>query len=227
MQGRRIKAMITSLIIFPIVALAKQPVDLSNVRIHPRSGTVALTFDDGPSPKYTRKILAILDHYHIKATFFVMGIFAKHYPELIKAIQEHGNIIANHSMSHPYLTRVYGKKLYYQVVEPNVIIKKITGYTPVCLRPPFGLTNRHVKKFIESQHMRQVMWDLNTFDYKRQPVSKLVHWVLSRTKPGYNLLMHDGSINSSQTVQALPAIIEGFRKRGIGFDVICKPSGKG
>jgi len=226
MQGRRIKAMIASLIIFPIVALAARPVDLSNVRIHPRFGTVALTFDDGPSPKYTPKILAILDRYHIKATFFVMGIFAKRYPELIKAIQEHGNVIANHSMSHPYLTRVYGKKLYYQVVEPNVIIKKITGYTPVCLRPPFGLTNGRVKKFIESQHMRQVMWDLNTFDYKRQPVSKLVHWVLSRTKPGYDLLMHDGSTNSFQTVQALPAIIEGLRKRGIGFDVICKPSGR-
>lgn len=223
MQGKLIKAMIASFVIIPVVALATQPVDLSKVRIHPRANAVALTFDDGPSPKYTRKILAILDRYHIKATFFVMGIFAKRYPELIKAIQQHGHIIANHSMSHPYLTRTYGKKLYYQVVEPNIIIKKITGYTPVCLRPPFGLYNNRVKTFIESQHMRMVMWDLNTFDYKRQPVAKLVSWVLTKTKPGYDLLMHDGSGNSFQTVQALPAIIEGLRKRGMKFDVICEP----
>ncbi len=225
MQGKHIRAMIASLIFIPIVTWAAQPVDLSKVRIHPLPGTVTLTFDDGPSPKYTRKILAILDRYHIKATFFVMGIFAKRYPELIKEIQSHGNVIANHSMTHPYLTRAYGKKLYNEVVEPNVIIEKITGYAPVCLRPPFGLTNARVKKFIESHGMRQVMWDLNSFDYQRQPVSKLVHWVLSRTKPGYDLLMHDGSGNSFQTVKALPAIIEGLEKRGIKFSVICAPPG--
>jgi len=223
MQGKHIKAIIASIILVPTITYASQSVDLSKVRIKPPAGTVALTFDDGPSPKYTRKILAILDRYHIKATFFVMGIFAKRYPELIRAIQDRGHIVANHTMSHPYLTRTYGKKLYYQVVEPNIIIKKITGYAPVCLRPPFGLTNKRVKKFIESQHMRQVMWDLNTFDYKRQPVSKLINWVLSKTKPGYDLLMHDGSGNSFQTVQALPAIIEGLRKRGMKFSVICKP----
>ncbi|OGO93488.1 MAG: hypothetical protein A3F41_01225 [Coxiella sp. RIFCSPHIGHO2_12_FULL_44_14] len=192
------------------------------MRIHPQPGTVALTFDDGPSPKYTQPILDILDRYHIQATFFVMGAFAKKYPHLIQEIRRRGHVIANHTMTHPYLTRMYGHSLYYQIVEPNRIVQSITGNIPVCLRPPFGLTNSRVNEFIRSQGMRTVMWDLNTFDYNRQSVDHLIQWVLTHTKPGYDLLMHDGSGNSFQTVKALPAIIEGLRKRGMRFDVICQ-----
>ncbi len=216
-----LKALLAFLFLSLPASVVASNVNLNHIRIHPKPGTVALTFDDGPSPKYTPEILKILDHYHIKATFFVMGIFAKRYPDLIREIQAHGHVIANHSMTHPYLTRMSDKQLQYEIVEPNVIVAAITGKTPVCLRPPFGLSNERVREYIRSQGMQVVMWDLNSFDYKRQPVSQLINWVLANTKPGYDLLLHDGSGNSFQTVQALPAIIEGLKKRGMGFDVIC------
>lgn len=235
MQGARLKifnflcgvekwkslALLMLLIFMPVLCWSNQ-VDLSKVRIHPRPKTVALTFDDGPNPKYTPKILDILDHYHIKATFFVLGGHAKKYPELIREIAARGHVIANHTMWHPYLTRLPLNKWHYQIVEPNIIIKNITGKTPVCLRPPFGLSNKRIRAYIRQQGMQVVMWDLNTFDYKRQSVSHLVRWTLKKTKPGYDLLLHDGSGNSFQTVKALPAIIEGLKERGLGFDVICK-----
>ena len=217
------KLLIGILLILPFMTLASPTTNLEKVRTKPQPGAVALTFDDGPSPKYTKAILNILDRYHIKATFFVMGMFAKRYPELIKEIQARGNVIANHSMTHPFLTRMNNKKLYYEVVETNRIVKDIVGYAPVCLRPPFGLTNQRIKDFVHSQQMRLIMWDLNSFDYKKQPVSQLINWVLAKTKPGDDVLLHDGSGNSFQTVKALPAIIEGLKKRGITFDVICEP----
>ena len=217
------RCLMVLMIFFPVLSLATQNnLDINQIKIQPRPGTVALTFDDGPTPEYTPKILEILDRYHIKATFFVMGGRAKKYPELIKAIQAQGHVIANHTMWHPKLTQVPQHKLYFQIVEPNKIIETITGKTPVCLRPPFGISNERVRNYIRDNHMQVVMWDLNTFDYQKQPVDQLIRWTLTQTKPGYDVLMHDGSGNSFQTVKALPAIIEGLKQRGMGFDVICE-----
>ncbi len=216
------KILVFFCVIFYWVTVVGAPTDLSAIKIHPRPGTVALTFDDGPNPKYTPEILAILDRYHIKATFFVMGIQAKRYPNLVRDIQAHGHVIANHSMTHPFLTKLSDQQLKYQVDGTNGIVKQITGRAPLCLRPPYGLSNARVRNYIHSQGMQVVMWDLNSFDYEHQPVSHLINWVLTKTKPGYDLLMHDGSGNSFQTVKALPAIIEGLQQRGMGFDVICQ-----
>ncbi len=188
----------------------------------PGQNNVALTFDDGPNPNHTEKILNILKKYKIKATFFVLGSFAERYPEIIKKIYNQGHTIANHTMSHPMLTRVNQKQLEYQILETNKIIKKITGHTPTCIRPPYGMTNHHIHKYIKSIGMVSINWDLNSFDYKKLGSNKLAHWVLKKSQPGYVILMHDGGGDRKQTIKALPIIIEGFQKRGMGFAKICE-----
>jgi peptidoglycan/xylan/chitin deacetylase (PgdA/CDA1 family) len=113
-------------------------VDLSKVSNKPAKGTVALTFDDGPTVEYTPQILAILKKYNIKATFFMVGENAKAHPEIVKMVLADGHAIDSHSMTHPMLTKLSNAKLEWEVHEPSVIINDIVGIKPVCLRYPFG-----------------------------------------------------------------------------------------
>lgn len=194
---------------------------LSNVRTKALPGTVALTFDDGPSPIYTPQILKILKENGVHATFFVVAGNAKAHPELLKEIVANGNAVGNHSMTHPMLTRMSNKQLQYQIVKSKEIIQKIIGKPPVCFRPPFGVTNKHIKSIIQANNMVQVPIGYNTFDYNSPGVQKIVNAVLQHAHSGQVFLLHDGYKHRQQTVQALPEIIKGIRAKGLGFSVIC------
>lgn len=197
-------------------------VPLDQIKTKPNPGTVVLTFDDGPNPIYTPQIIDILNKYHIHAVFFVMGGFAKMYPNLIKLINDNGNVVANHTMTHPMLTKIPAKNLEYQIMGVNKIVEKEIGKTPVCVRPPFGMANDQIREFIRARGMQVIMWDWNSFDYTRPGVEKIVSNVLNNTHSGYDILLHDGPKARDQTVAALPLIIEGLKKKGLGFDLICQ-----
>ncbi len=215
----------TKIILGSVIITCATPMLATNkVRTTPLKGTVALTFDDGPSPKYTPQVLAILKQYGIHATFFVVAGNAKRHPELIKAILAGGNTIANHSMTHPKLTKLSGKRLQYEVGSAKDVITKLTGKAPACLRPPFGLTNKRVKASIEKNGMIQVPIGYNTYDYARPGVQKLISTVVNRAHSGMVVLLHDGYKNKQQTVDALPGMIEGIKKKGLGFSMICETS---
>lgn len=197
--------------------------NLDQVRWKPLPGTVALTFDDGPSPIYTPKILAILKKYQVKATFFVMGWAAKKYPKLIKQMVRDGHAVAIHTNSHSKLTRLSNKQLYKEVDWTRDVVAKVAGVTPVCLRPPFGLANSRVKKYIRSRGMIPVPMGFNSFDYMKPGVNKIIQQVVGNAIKGRVFLLHDGYFHRQQTVAALPKIIEGIRKKGLGFSAICYP----
>jgi peptidoglycan/xylan/chitin deacetylase (PgdA/CDA1 family) len=184
-------------------------------------GTVALTFDDGPTEVYTPQILAILKKYNIKATFFMVGNNAKNHPDIVKQILADGHAINSHSLSHPMLTKISDAQLHREVEEPQVIIYKIIGQKPNCLRYPFGASNQHVRDVIRSQGIVPVAMGYNSFDYERPGVDKIVNWVLKNAYSGQVILMHDGFNKREQTVAALPRIIEGIQKKGLGFSQIC------
>jgi peptidoglycan-N-acetylglucosamine deacetylase len=183
--------------------------------------TIALTFDDGPSPIYTPQILAILKKYHIKATFFVVGNHAKKHPDLIKAIHNDGHVIASHSMTHPPLTKISAIQLQNEITQPIAIINHLIGIKPKCLRYPFGLSNTHVRSEIRAHDLLPVPMGFNSFDYTRPGVQKIINWVLGNIYSTQVILMHDGYDHRDQTVAALPAIIEGIQKKKLGFSVIC------
>ena len=99
---------------------------------------VALTFDDGPYPRYTNEILRILDQYHAKGTFFVVGRMAERYPDLLREMQKKGHEIANHTYRHPRPERVSMKQLQNEIAHTDEVIYKITGVHPHLFRPPGG-----------------------------------------------------------------------------------------
>jgi len=207
--------------VLPFTAFAT---DLNSVRTKPLKGTVALTFDDGPSPIYTPQILAILKKYNIKATFFMVGVNAQKYPEMVRLVLADGHAINNHTLTHPMLTKLNDKQLYKEITAPQTIIYKIIGEKPVCLRYPFGMSNQHVRDAIRAEGIVPVPMGFNSFDYDRPGAQKIVSWVLKSAYSGQVILMHDGYDKRQQTVEALPAIIEGIKKKGLGFSQICMQS---
>jgi peptidoglycan/xylan/chitin deacetylase (PgdA/CDA1 family) len=184
-------------------------------------GTVALTFDDGPTEKYTPQILAILKKYDIKATFFMVGMNAEHHPDMVKRVLADGHAVNNHSQTHPMLTKLNNQQLEVEVLEPKQIIYKITGHNTACLRYPFGASNSHVREVIRQNGMVPLAMGFNSFDYNRPGVDKIVSWVLANAHSGQVFLFHDGFDKREQTVAALPLIIEGLKKKGYGFSQIC------
>lgn len=191
------------------------------VRTKPLPGTVTLTFDDGPSPVYTPQVLAILKRYNIHAVFFVMAGLAKAHPAVVKQIIASGNTVQSHTIWHPKLTKLSASQLQREIAGSKQIIQSILGHPPVCLRPPYFLTNKNVSHVITANGMTQVMGYM-TEDYKPMGVQPLIHHVLSVVRPGMVLVFHDGDKGRAQTVAALPAIIEGIQHKGIGFSTICQ-----
>lgn len=184
-------------------------------------GTVALTFDDGPHPQFTPKILDILQRKNVKATFFIVGVYAQQYPELVKRIQAEGHSIASHSMTHPMLTKLSDTKLQWEISEASKTITKITGHTPKCLRYPFGDSNEHVRTAIRAQNLQGVSIGFDSYDILREGTQKMTQWVLKHVIATQVILLHDGFRQREQTVAALPSIIDGIQKKGLGFSTIC------
>ncbi len=192
-----------------------------DVRKTALKGTVALTFDDGPNPVYTRQILAILKKYNVKATFFMVGMNAKAHPDVVKEVLADGHAINNHSLTHPNLTHLNNTQLVKEVETPKIIIHNIIGKYPLCLRYPYGASNSHVRDVIREYGMTPTPMGFNSFDYDRPGVDKIVDWVLKNSYSTQVILLHDGFDKREQTVAALPRIIEGIRKKGLGFSQIC------
>lgn len=183
-------------------------------------GQVALTFDDGPNPTYTPQILDILDRYGVKATFFELGSSVARYPELSAEIIRRGHSIGNHTWSHPNLTKLPGRALNDQIESTTNAIVAATGTTPSCLRPPGGNLNAAVNNTIAGHSMRPAMWSVDTYDWRKPGAPTIVFRALA-VQPDGVVLLHDGGGDRSQTVTALPAIIEGLMARGLLTTRVC------
>lgn len=187
----------------------------------PEPNTVSLTFDDGPSPYYTMKILRILSRYHIHATFFVTARYARLHPKLLKKILDQGSSLANHTFDHGNLTTLNEQQLRYEILESNQLIYRLTGIYPHCFRPPYLAINNQVRRYVLS-HRFHIIMGVSSDDYIQTGPAALTERVLNRTRAGSIIIMHDGYLGRSQTVAALPSIIEGIAKKGLGFSTLCK-----
>jgi peptidoglycan/xylan/chitin deacetylase (PgdA/CDA1 family) len=175
---------------------------------------VALTFDDGPNPPYTSQILAILQNYHIHATFFTVGWQIETYPALVQQEANEGNLVENHSWSHANFTTLTVGSMNWQLTTTNDAVHKNTYIWPILFRPPYGAYNQTVLETARNFNLTTVTWDVDPADWMRPGMDVIISRVLSGTKNGSIILMHDGGGNRSQTVAALPTIIEQLQQRG-------------
>ncbi len=181
---------------------------------------VALTFDDGPNPYYTPQVLAVLQRYRIKATFFDVGYLVADYPNIVRQEYNQGNIVANHSWSHPELTLLSASAIQSQITTASNAIKAAIGVRPSFFRPPYGAINHTVLALAKSAGVTTVLWDASAGDWKLPGVSVIVSKILHYLHDGAIILLHDGGGNRSQTVAALPILISTIENLGYKFVTI-------
>ncbi|MFD0411986.1 polysaccharide deacetylase family protein [Kitasatospora sp. NPDC127116] len=182
---------------------------------------VYLTFDDGPSPAYTSKVLATLGRYGVRATFFEIGQNVSAHPAVTAQVARQGHSVQNHSWSHPDLSRLSAAALNAQVADTDKVIRAQTGRTPSCLRPPYGAVNGTVRSKAAALGKQIVLWSVDPADWSRPGAAAIRSRVLNNVRPGSVILLHDGGGDRSQTVAALPGIISTLKARGYGFATLC------
>ncbi|MGE5228061.1 MAG: polysaccharide deacetylase family protein [Planctomycetaceae bacterium] len=177
---------------------------------------VALTFDDGPWPGATRKVLAILRRFHVHATFFMVGTQAARYPGLVRAVLRAGDEIGNHSWNHPLtLQGLSPGQLTEELSKTNALLRSL-GADPTLFRPPGGWDDDAVVQEARRQGMRLVTWSVDPADWRSGLTPAQVRRsVLSNVERGSIVLLHDGGGDALHTIKALPSIIRGIRHRGL------------
>src|SRR6202007_273382 len=125
---------------------------------------IAMTFDDGPSPETTPRLLEILKQRNIKATFFMIGQNAQSNPAIVQRILAEGHEIGNHSWTHPQLSKLSNDRVSEEITKTQAAIKNACGYTPVLLRPPYGAITARQKEWIEKQFgLSVIIWSVDPF----------------------------------------------------------------
>jgi peptidoglycan/xylan/chitin deacetylase (PgdA/CDA1 family) len=129
------------------------------------TGRIALTFDDGPDPDHTPKILDTLKKHNIKATFFVIGAKAKKYPELVKRIRDEGHRVGNHSMTHQDFSAISDSTAYRQILQSAETISKVAEQKVDLFRFPEGKASCIGKKILSDNDLQYLGWDIDTCDW--------------------------------------------------------------
>ena len=189
---------------------------------------VALTFDDGPSPEYTPRILARLAKLHVHATFFVIGYLAKAYPDLVRREARMGMAVGNHTYNHPEVPpfdELPAPLLRDEIALGNQILSRL-GIRTQLLRPPGGSSSPRVVRIAAMLGQRVVLWSVDPTDWEPGATAKAIaRRVLSAVRPGSIVELHDAGGDRSATLAALPVIVRGIRARG--FRLVTLASGNG
>jgi peptidoglycan/xylan/chitin deacetylase (PgdA/CDA1 family) len=177
---------------------------------------VALTFDDGPSPEVTPRVLDILRDKEAPATFFLVGRQVDLHPELARRARGEGHAVGNHTYSHPPLFCFLSpRRLREEIARAQDAIERVTGTRPRHFRSPVGLRHPILERALEREALELVLWQLRTYDTRALTPETLRRRILDRARPGSIVLLHDRSgPGASAMLAALPEVIDGLRERG-------------
>mgnify|MGYP001553329063 CR=1 FL=1 len=183
---------------------------------------ISLTFDDGPNPDATPRILDTLARQNVKATFFILGAHAERWPDLVHRVVAEGHQIGNHGYFHRKLhlkTPSYVKR---DLILGKRAIERAGGDTPRLFRAPHGFRNPWVSAIASSLGERTVGWSLGVWDSALPGAKAIVDRTIEGTRAGSIILLHDGdgynaNGDRTQTADAVPGIVNGLRDRGFEF----------
>jgi len=178
---------------------------------------IALTFDDGPVPSTTPKILQVLDKEGVKATFFVVGKMVEKYPSLLKEIWEKGHDVGNHTYSHPDLTKLSKQDIQKELDKTRILIKKTTGKDMYLFRPPGGRYDNKVIVTTTLTGYKMILWTDYPEDYGCLSSRLIYEKAISKAEEEGIILLHNGL---DATLEVLPRIISQLRKEGYSFVTI-------
>lgn len=211
--------------VFPEMAAAKPVIRLPNdivardaatiTAVRTPSPVVAMTFDDGPHPKNTPRLLDMLRERKIKATFYVIGNRVKSWPQIARRIADEGHEVGNHSWSHPDLSRYSNANVLKEIDNTTMAIWNATGRPPVTFRPPYGAFTRRQRTWLNSQrNLPTILWSVDPVDWRRPGANVVAQRILQHSHKGAIILSHD--IHRG-TIDAMPRTLDGLTGRGLRF----------
>ena len=191
---------------------------------HQGAGTshqVALTFDDGPDPKWTPRILDILKAENVKAAFFLVGQNAEQYPDLVRRIVAEGHEIGNHTYYHPNLALCWPEHIRLELNATQLLLETITGRSTTLFRPPYAADTSpsKVSELMPLQLAQElgylvVLENIDPQDWSRPGADIILQRVKQQRRDGSIILLHDAGGDREQTVEALPRILDYLKTRG-------------
>lgn len=204
-----------------LIGIRYEPID--DAGFAPRA--VALTFDDGPWPGTTLRIVRVLRRMHAPATFFMVGYLIERYPDIVERVARAGMTIGTHSWSHPWrvpFAKLRPHRIQTEIRRPAELLRERFGITPTLFRPPGGSFDPFVLREAREAGMRLVQWSVDPHDYRATTPARLARTVLADVRRGSIVVLHDGGGDGATTAAALPRIIRGIRR--MGLELVAIPS---
>jgi len=180
---------------------------------------VAITFDDGPHPEFTPKVLDLLKANNVKGTFFCIGKHIESYPELFKRIISEGHTIGNHTFNHENnFGFIKTKNVIVELEKTNAIIKKVSGLKVNFFRPPFGVTNPRINRGINAVGLQSIGWSIRSFDTTSKFKNTIVESIKNSLKKGDVILLHDTSEKSVEILEQLLLFLKRNKFESVTID---------
>lgn len=175
---------------------------------------ISITFDCAWGTEHTDAILAALEKYGVRATFFMVQFWTEKYPEYVSKIDSAGHEIGTHSKTHPFMSKLSEGEIRAELESSSKAITQITGKDVEVFRAPYGDYNNRVISTAQSMGVYTIQWDVDSLDWKNLSPNEIVSRVTSRVKSGSIILMHN---NGLHTAEAVPVILQTLIERGYTF----------
>lgn len=175
---------------------------------------IAISFDAAWGADKTRDIMAVLDEFNVKATFFLVGIWIEKYEEITKEIASRGFEIGSHSYNHPDFTKLNKLQMKTELESTNELLERVTGSKPKLFRPPYGAYNDTLIDTLTELNMQGIQWDVDTLDWKGLRPSEVLGRVTSKVGNGSIILCHN---NADYVVDSTRLILTTLLNQGYKF----------
>lgn len=181
---------------------------------------LALTFDDGPDPENTPRLLDVLDRHGVSSTFFLLGKRAERHPDLVERMRSSGHEIGNHSYGHKKLVLCSRTEIETELDRGAAAIRQAGGGEARLFRPPHGLRDPRVLAASAARGYTCVLWSVMPWDWTQPPSEWIERWVTLRAHPGGIVVLHDGGGDRSGTVDAVDRLVPTLRDRGFELTTV-------
>ena len=186
---------------------------------------LGLTYDDGPNDPHTLRLLEVLARHEVRATFFVIGRYARQRPDLVREVANAGHIVGNHTFTHPALIFKSATEVRRELEDCRKSLEDAIGKPSNLFRPPFGARRPAVLRVARELGLMPVMWNVTGYDWNAPPAAVIERKVSRRIRGGDVILLHDGGhkgmgADRSQTVAATDGLISRYQAEGWEFATI-------
>jgi peptidoglycan/xylan/chitin deacetylase (PgdA/CDA1 family) len=184
---------------------------------------IALTFDDGPDPVWTPRVLALLAEHRVRGSFFLVGDRAMRSPDVVRAIAAGGHEIGNHGWAHRSLWLCGPRRTASEIGRCQEVLAGLTGRAPALFRPPWGMVNAAMFPVLRRHGLRCVFWSIQPEGLRPVAADRQARRMLRRARPGAIVDLHDAEGlrgAPARLCQALPAMIEALRREGYAFATV-------